>query len=399
MKSILEKLYDAKWALLGIALVVFIVWISLPFITPIVFALFMYYITRPVKKRLQPYVKNEALLALGCLLLLTLPLVAIIIYLILFALGQLNTFMAQTNIPALPPGQLTNLSQSISAMQQSITQGSFKYDDIGTVLHEWYNRLSMYSSSIFGLKDLLLSTGMTIVDAAFKIILMLLLAFFLLLDDDRLASWFRKTFPRLVTEKNGLFVRYVEAVDDDFEKVFFGNILSIVFFAIIAAAVYSALNFLAPDPAFIIPFPVLLGILSGIAALLPILGGWMIDVPILLYALAQSLMNGSFYRYWWYLVVMAVTIFVLVENLPNYLLRPFVSHGKVDVGLLMMAYILGPVIFGFPGLFLGAMILVIITHYFRIVVPEISGGSKETDGRAGRRLPGESRRIKRKRRL
>ncbi|WP_424359536.1 AI-2E family transporter [Methanocella sp. MCL-LM] len=394
MQSLLAKLYEAKWALVGIAIVIFIVWISLPYITPIVFALFMYYITRPVKRWLHQYIKNEALVALGCLLLLTLPLVAIILYLILFAIGQLNTFLAQSNIPMLPPGQLTNVSLSISAVQQSFSQGDFKYESLGTTIQEWYDRLSIYWSHIFSLKDLLYSTGMTIVDATFKIILMLLLAFFLLLHDDRMARWFRKTFPGLVTENNELFVRYFKAVDDDFEKVFFGNVLSIVFFAIIATAVYSILNFFAPDPAFVIPFPVLLGIFSGIAALLPILGGWMVDVPILLYALAQSLINGSFSKYWWYLVVMAITIFVLVENLPNYLLRPFVSHGKVDVGLLMLAYILGPVIFGFPGLFLGAMLLVIITHYFRIVVPEISGGKKEYDRRAG----GEQDRATRKRR-
>ena len=383
MQSLLTKLYEAKWALLGMAIVIFIVWISLPYVTPIVFALFMYYITRPVKRWLHKYIKNEAVVALGCLLLLTLPLLAIILYLILFAVGQLNTFLAQANIPMLPPGQLSNLSTSISAIQQSFTEGSFKYESMGNVLQDWYDRLSAYSSSLFSLKDLLYATGMTLVDVAFKTILMLLLAFFLLLHDERLARWFKSAFPGLMKEHDGLFVRYVKAVDDDFEKVFFGNILSIVFFAIIATTVYSTLNFFAPDPAFLIPFPVLLGIFSGIAALLPVLGGWMVDVPILLYALAQSLMNGSFSRYWWYLIVMAIAIFVLVENLPTYLLRPFVSHGKVDVGLLMLAYIIGPVVFGVPGLFLGAMALVIITHYFKIVVPGLTVWKKENGGRAG----------------
>jgi predicted PurR-regulated permease PerM len=181
------------------------------------------------------------------------------------------------------------------------------------------------------------------------------------------------------------------------EKVFFGNMLSIVFFAIIAATVYSALNVLAPDPAFVIPFPVLLGIFSGVAALLPILGGWMVDVPIILYALYRSIQAGVFETYGWYLVVMAVVIFVLVENVPNYLLRPFVSHGKVDVGLLMLAYIMGPAIFGFPGLFLGAMLLVIVTHYFRIVVPGIRDDEKTGSDRDHHRPPRVMPKIRRRR--
>jgi len=48
------------------------------------------------------------------------------------------------------------------------------------------------------------------------------------------------------------------------------------------------------------------------------------------------------------------------------------SSGRVHTGLLMFAYIIGPVVFGIAGLFIGAIALVLLTHYFRIVVPAIT---------------------------
>ncbi len=383
MQSLLKKVYEAKWTLLGIVLIVFLIWVSLPFISPIVFALFMYYITRPVKRKLQPYIRNDALLALACLLLLTLPMIALIAYLIIYATSQLFALIAQPGMPLIPGSTeyfapLANLPLNLSEL---------RYQDMGNTFGDWYDQLKIYSESIFSLKDLLMATGMTLADAAFKALLTLILVFFLLLDDDRLVRWFKSTFPGLIEERNSLFLKYAVAVDEDFEHIFFGNMLNIVFFAIIAAVIYWLLGFFAPDPAFVIPVPLLLGLLSGIAALLPVLGGWAIDIPILLYVLAQSLLSGSFQTYWWYWILMAVVIFIFVENLPNYLVRPFVSHGSIDVGMLMLAYIIGPILFGFPGLFLGAMLLVIITHYFKIVVPGLQAnpGTDESDAAHRRR--------------
>jgi predicted PurR-regulated permease PerM len=42
----------------------------------------------------------------------------------------------------------------------------------------------------------------------------------------------------------------------------------------------------------------------------------------------------------------------------------------------MFAYILGPIVFGIAGLFLGAIVLVLLTHYFRIVVPQLTKDNK-----------------------
>jgi len=45
------------------------------------------------------------------------------------------------------------------------------------------------------------------------------------------------------------------------------------------------------------------------------------------------------------------------------------------VGLVMFAYILGPLLFGWYGIFLGPMILVLVVHFGRIFIPELLSGT------------------------
>lgn len=144
--------------------------------------------------------------------------------------------------------------------------------------------------------------------------------------------------------------------------------------------VYSILNFFAPDPTFVIPYPMLMGVLLGIAALLPLVGPWTVDIPILLYIMVRTLMAGTLLPNIGFYVLMVVAIFVFAETLPGYVLRPFISHGRVNVGLLMFAYILGPIVFGISGLFLGVIVLVLLTYYFKIVVPRLIKYIQEPKG-------------------
>lgn len=87
MSGIFQRAYDAKWLIFGLALVLLLLWVMWPFITVIVYAVFIYYIARPIKRMLQPHIKNETLLVTACMLLLVLPLLLIIGYTLLLALS------------------------------------------------------------------------------------------------------------------------------------------------------------------------------------------------------------------------------------------------------------------------------------------------------------------------
>ena len=86
---------------------------------------------------------------------------------------------------------------------------------------------------------------------------------------------------------------------------------------------------------------------------------------------------------------------MVVDTIPDLIIRPIISGGspsaRVDrsppfvhlslrgegglhVGLVMFAYIFGPILFGWYGLFLGPIALVAITHFARLVLPELLQG-------------------------
>lgn len=372
MQSLFDRLNDVKWFVLGAFLILLLLWIAWPFLDVLVFAIFFYYVARPIKDRMRPYIKNETLLVIACLLLLVLPLILIMSYVVLLAVSQANSLIQYVSAQSLPAGPLSNMSNVISNIQSQLSPENFKSENIGTTIIELYHRLQDLFKSTSSVHAILIAMGMTFVDLVFKVFLMLAIIFYLLRDDGKQKAWFKSVFPAPVAEHDHVLVRYYRAVDSDLESVFFGNILSIVIFAVIAAVVYSVLNFFTPDPTFVIPYPILMGILLGIAALLPLVGAWTVDIPIMLYILARTMMSGTFFAHAGFFAVMAVAIFIFVETLPGYLLRPFISHGQVNVGLLMFAYILGPIVFGVSGLFLAVIVLVLLTHYFKIVVPQLT---------------------------
>jgi predicted PurR-regulated permease PerM len=99
--------------------------------------------------------------------------------------------------------------------------------------------------------------------------------------------------------------------------------------------------------------------LTGITALPLVLGG---DSSLLVYVLG--------------FLVVAV---VVVDTIPDLVLRPILSGKNTHVGLLMLAYTLGPVVLGFYGLFFAPIVLVVGLTFAHTALPRLLGAA-EPDG-------------------
>ena len=370
MPGLLRRLYDAKWLLFGAALILLLLWIMRLFLDVFIYAIFLYYITRPIKRWLSRYIRNEGLQVLISLLLLALPIILVISYTLLTGLSQLMGVVQSHGLTgAVPSGPLANLTATFSGFQQNVTSGHMDWGNITE--QDWFRTLSGYSGSLPTVQAVLLALGGTVADIVFKAFIIFFIAFALLKDDRRIKEWFEKTFPFLLEEHNGLFRRYMNGVDADLQKIFFSNLLSIVFFAVIAVVAYNLLNLFAPA-SMQIPSPILLGILTGVAALIPIVGMWLVVGPLTVYLIVSSLVAGAFFTNIGYFIFMFLFIFIFVTTLPGFVVGPYLARGNVNTGLLMFAYIIGPLVFGITGIFIGAIVLVMLTNYFRHVVPEFS---------------------------
>jgi hypothetical protein len=76
----------------------------------------------------------------------------------------------------------------------------------------------------------------------------------------------------------------------------------------------------------------------------------------------------------WFPITFAAASFVVVDAIPDLALRPYVSGRSLHIGASMLAYILGPLLFGPYGLVLAPTLLVLVVHFVRIVVPERIAG-------------------------
>ena len=333
------------WWAIGAVLAAVVGTALLAFTGTLVTALFLYYVCRPVYRRLCPRLGRN-LAAVGSMVALAIPFVLLVTYTVAIALQEFQALAEEVDLGPL---------QSVVA----------PYFDASGVVQD--------PASLLGNPDFVTAVNVVLEGLAsylplvlafvLNLFIALAVTFYLLRDGGKLAGWVRHTFGH----DTGVFDDYVRAVDEDLSSVYFGNILNALLAAIIAAITYYGLNLVSP-PGVAIPYPALLGMLIGAASLIPVVGMKIVYPPIGLVMLARAVVGGDPL---WFPVVFLVASAVVIDFVPDIVLRPYVSGRNLHVGLVMIAYIVGPVFFGWYGLFLGPLLLVLVFHFAGHVLPEL----------------------------
>ncbi|WP_255196201.1 AI-2E family transporter [Halorarius litoreus] len=227
-------------------------------------------------------------------------------------------------------------------------------------------------ASLDRLTDLLsgdtLQQGLQVLDVISGTILLLSLAvtlsYALLVYDEALSS----AFAKLVGGQEETVFAYALAVDTDLESIFFGNLLFVLFMSVVATTAYTITNLVAPAE-MQIPMAFTLGVLTGLTSLIPIVVSKVVYIPIVVYLAVQA---GS--RQFVFLGALLVVYFLVLDILPQSVVQPYISGRKVNSMLLLFAYILGPILFGWYGLFLLPIVFVLMLEAVRIVLPELLHG-------------------------
>jgi predicted PurR-regulated permease PerM len=339
----------------------FIVW---RYVGTFVLGLFVYYITRPIHRRLADHVPTSSLAAAVSLLTVALPVILLIGYTVYVGVFQLAA-LAET----------ANLQPVIDALQPyvgNIGAGSDPQAILSSLAEDPQQFLSggvtdALSQALAPLAGYLSALGNSLI----HLFVVLALAFYLLRDDHKLAAWFRS---QLAGDETPMYA-YLNAVDRNLKTIYFGNILNAFSTAILAAISYNVLNAISPAGV-AVPSPTLLGLLTGVGSLVPVIGMKIVYVPVaLLLAVEAALADPALL---WFPVVFAVVSLVIVDTIPDLVLRPYVSGRDLHTGSVMIAYIVGPLLFGWYGLFLGPLLLVLFVHFARILLPELVRGEPLT---------------------
>jgi predicted PurR-regulated permease PerM len=350
----------AWWAVGGLLGVV-LVGILVAFIGTFVTALFLYYVSRPVYHRLRTRVGRN-LSAAGALLALAVPFVVLVAYTFAIALQEVQSLARTTDLGPL------------QAALEPYFDVSTVVEDPASILQDpdIVNAVRVVAENVFDFLPIIL-VGLL------HLFIALAAAFYLLRDGNRLARWVRETFDNETEVLTG----YGRIVDQDLSSVYFGNILNAAITAVIGAITYNVLNVFAPA-SIAIPSPALLGLLAGVASLIPVVGMKLVYIPVAVLLFGRALVDGDPL---WFPTTFFLVSLVIVDTIPDLVLRPYISGKNLHVGLVMIAYIIGPLLFGWYGLFLGPLLLVLFVHFGRVVLPELldgaSGHSKNTPrGRA-----------------
>ncbi len=340
----------AAWIAVGSVLGAALLFVLYAFIGTFVFGVFLYYSTRPVYNQLKRRIYPPSLAAAISLFLLALPALLLFVYTLAIGLQEVSRLLESGTIDL---GPLEPLIEPYFSLSQIVEDPSSLLENpsLRSVLQTAFDQALGYVGFIG--------------NALLHLFVMLAIAFYLLRDGPRLSRWVTGRFG----DDRGVFEEYSRAVDTDFASVFFGNILNAIITGVIGALAYTLLNEVAPVTR--IPYPALLGLLAGVASLIPVVGMKLVYVPVTGYLVARAVPGGEGL---WFAAVFFAVSFVLVDAVPDLVLRPYVSGRNLHIGMVMFAYIFGPLLFGWYGIFLGPILLVLVFHFARIVLPVLFEG-------------------------
>jgi predicted PurR-regulated permease PerM len=310
------------WWTLGFALAAAVLFVLHSFVGTFVFGLFLYYATRPIYRRIRTRIRPQSLAAAVALFVLALPALALVAY---------TGGVAVSELFRLTDEGLFDLSRYPFTAEQLSALTDFEelltIDPSVVTLQQVQRAVSSIGSA----GDVVAFVGIGLV----HLFAMIALAFYLLRDDRTFSRWFRTR----IADDRGVMEAFLAGVDRDFNNIFFGNILNAVLTGTIAVVVYSLLNLIAP-PQVAIPAAALAGLFAGVASLVPVVGMKLVYVPITVYLGVASSLSAP--DTLWFAAVFFTVSFVVVDTIPDLVLRPYVSGRHLHVGAVMIAYTLGP---------------------------------------------------------
>ena len=321
------------------------------FVGTFVFGLFVYYGARPIHIRLEDRF-GDGVAASLTLLCLVLPVLGLLGYTAVVAFQEFSAVAGATMVDFVlsrVPGDPRSLSTLVgrpTAFVESLDELARLQTGVNTVL----------------------TTLGTVGTGLLHLTLSLTFAFFLFRDGDRLERWFRAE----VGDEHTAAYAYLSAVDRDLETVYFGNVLTVLLVTVVSVVVYNGFGYLAPSP-LTVPFPTLLAVLTGLATFIPLVVGKVVYVPVTVWLGLQAV-RTDVSGLAWFPVAFLVVCFVVLDFLPQAVLRPVVSGQTLHRGLVLFSYVLGTALFGWYGLFLGPLSAVLVAQFANVVFGDLLHG-------------------------
>lgn len=327
----------------------------------VVLGLFVYYVVRPLHRRLDDHVAGSAATT-ATFVGVILPLVLLVGYVVVVATTELLAVLGGSSTPASDLLVPYLGDEALSATRREAVRTTLD-DPVGVLQGD------------AGVAGQAVDVALAVLAAAGQVIFIVFvagaIAYFLLQDGDRLYAWCREH----LLDDESVLEAFLRGTDRDLETVYLGNVFTVALVAVGAAVVYNTYNLVAP-PAVSVPIPTALGLATGLASFVPVVVGKLVYVPLTGGLAVLAVRNEPDLLV--YPVALFAVALLFLDVLPQAVLRPYLSGRSLHTGATMLSYVLGTAVFGWYGLFLGPLVLVVVVQTTRVVLPELVAGDELT---------------------
>ncbi|VVB88089.1 AI-2E family transporter [uncultured archaeon] len=334
----ISVLIKHKWKIVLTLLILIIaaafIFVTLPLLDGIIMGVVLAYIARPIKRyfdrfspKASPYIATLAIVLPVLLIFVfgTIEIINDILWAVKnqdYVIGILLSLLEKLSIP-----------DFIRAMVKDMVLNFTSY--LLPVLKQ-YLTLSI-----------VVNMGTSIVMFILNIFLAVLICFYLLVDGERLIEKITDIIPH---EVEGFSARFIKHFDIILSAIFIGNTYSAIAVGVLSVIVFSAFglsNVLA------------LSTIMLIAAIIPLLTGWMV---VLVLGLFRYFDNGQESA-----IIFLVVCFLVIILPPEILVRPFIINTKSDIHpmLIILAFLGGGMVGGIAGFFVAPILLGAIVAAYR----------------------------------
>jgi predicted PurR-regulated permease PerM len=356
-------------ALFGLLVTAVIAYMAYRFVAALTVAIFIYYSTRRFYRALGRLRLPKRIRAVTVILLLAVPLLLLLSYTLVLLVTETRQFVATYPIVETAATNVAWLEglEDLPRLTFASLVEAYRAGRFDAIIDFLVQNAALLTSAITGF--------------FLNLFIVIVVSYYLLIDGSALYDWLERF------DDDAIVREFLEAADRELEAILFGNLLNVIAIALIGVGAFKGYNALVPA-AVQVPYPALAGVLTGIASLVPVVGMKIVYVPVAA-AMSVPVVFDSQLSLLVYIAAFLAVAVVVVDTIPDLVLRPYLSGERTHVGLLMLAYIFGPVIFGFYGLFFAPIVLALGVTFAHTALPRLLGADTAADSG----LPPDQRRL------
>jgi predicted PurR-regulated permease PerM len=298
-----------------------------PFILAFGITIILVYVLHPAHEFLQSYVKKHNHATLLIFLLILVPFFIFSFVLISVTAQQMNEFV---NAPKVKEIIDTSIDKNVSDYLVIPSIESINFNGVSKV-SEWLFKFLGTVGNLF-----------------FQFLMALLLTTYVLYKEKSVTG----SFQTIKSQKARDFILHV---NEGLKAVVYS-----MFLTAFAAGLISIVLYLL----FGVPYPILLGMLTGVVAFIPIIGAWLVYGPITLYIIVvqgNTLLGLGFLG----------ACIVFISTVPDYVVRPIALSKKArdtDSILLLLGFLMGTLAFGPAGIIFGPLMMIALEGFTMIFI-------------------------------